>query len=219
MAFDLVASRLRPRGTHAPHAIGLVALGDPSFLTRGNALSRLAQAGVVAMPSERRAAEALWAEVPPWVKALVFDRAARVVGWSPSASRGDREREGNIGTWVAASAFVGIALAAAASNRTLRGGAGGADGAVVDGGVVQREVAEALRAGVALDAGQAALVADSSERAQRAPSSKRLSRFPERQSSVKTTVSVSVAGLASSGGEADRSWPSRRRPLRYAQRL
>ncbi len=167
VAFDLVASRLRPRGTHAPHAIGLVALGDPSFLTRGNALSRLAQAGVVAMPSERRAAEALWAEVPPWVKALVFDRAARVVGWSPSASRGDREREGNIGTWVAASAFVGIALAAAASDRTLGGGAGG-DGAVVDGGVVQREVAEALRAGVALEASQAALVADLGASAARA---------------------------------------------------
>ncbi len=156
-AFDLVASRQRPRGTHAPHAVSLVALGDPAFLTHGNALTRLAAAGVVAVPSERRAAEALWAEVPSWVKALAFDRGARVVGWSPtSAGSGEHDE---VGTWVAAAAFVGIALAAAASDRRL-GMASSKDGVVLDGGVVQREVAEALRVGVALQPGEAALVAD-----------------------------------------------------------
>ena len=156
VAFDLVASRERPRGTHAPHAVNLVALGDPAFLTRGNALARLAAAGVVAVPSERRAAEALWAEVPPWVKALAFDRAARVVGWSPAAASAERDEAG---TWVAAAAFVGIALAAAASDKAL-GAAAGRDGPVLDGGVVHREVAEALRFGVALSPGQAELLAD-----------------------------------------------------------
>jgi hypothetical protein len=156
VAFDLVASRQRPRGTHAPHAISLVALGDPSFLARGNALARLAAAGVVAVPSDRRAAEALWAEVPSWVKAIAFDRGARVVGWSPSAEGGERDE---VGTWVAAAAFVGIALAAAASDRRLGVGSN-KDGAVLDGGVVQREVAEALRFGIALEPGEAALVAD-----------------------------------------------------------
>ncbi|HTB77194.1 MAG TPA: hypothetical protein VK762_28315 [Polyangiaceae bacterium] len=158
IAFDLVASRQRPRGTHAPHAVNLVALEDPAFLMHGNALARLAAAGVVAVPSERRAAEALWAEVPSWVKALAFDRGARVVGWSPSTSAGSDEHD-EVGTWVAAAAFVGIALAAAASDRRLGMGSS-KDGVVLDGGVVQREVAEALRVGVALQPGEAALVAD-----------------------------------------------------------
>jgi pyruvate ferredoxin oxidoreductase alpha subunit len=156
VAFDLVASRQRPRGTHAPHTVSLVALGDPAFLARGNALARLGPAGVVAVPSDRRAAEALWAEVPSWVKAIAFDRGARVVGWSPSSGAGDGDE---VGTWVAAAAFVGIALAAAASDRRLGVGAS-QDGAIVDGGVVQREVAEALRVGVALRPGEAALVAE-----------------------------------------------------------
>jgi len=168
VAFDLVAGRLRPRGTHAPYALSLVALSDPAFLAQGNALARLAASGVVAMPSERRAAEALWAEVPPWVKALVFERRARVVGWSPSTSSSDagqerrerlREPRDEVGTWAAAAAFVGIALAAAASDRGL-GIAAGSGGAVVDGAVVQREVAEALRVGVSLHPSEAALVAD-----------------------------------------------------------
>jgi pyruvate ferredoxin oxidoreductase alpha subunit len=159
VAFDLAAGRKRPRGSHAPYALDLVAVSDPAFLARGNALARLAPAGVVAMPSDRRGAEALWAEVPPWVKALVFDRGARLVGWSPPALRGADEageasKGDEFGTWLAASAFVGIALAVAASDRELGVGAG------IDGAVVQREVAEALRFGVAFGARDGALVAD-----------------------------------------------------------
>jgi hypothetical protein len=105
---------------------------------------------MIAMPSDRRAAEALWAEVPSWVKAVAFDRGARVVGWAPAGSRGDRD-SGDAGKWVAAAAFVGIALAAAASDREL--------GASIEGAVVEREVAEALRVGVASHASEAALVA------------------------------------------------------------
>jgi pyruvate-ferredoxin/flavodoxin oxidoreductase len=165
-AFDLVASRQRPRGTHVPHAIGLVALDHPSLLARGNALVRLAAGGTIAMPSDRRAAEALWAEVPSWVKAVAFDRAARVVGWSPGQATGDRQREA-VATWVAASAFVGIALAAAATDRGL-GLRAGSDAAAIDGGVVQREVAEALSVGVAVPASEAALVAESGASAARA---------------------------------------------------
>jgi hypothetical protein len=156
VAFDLVASRQRPRGTHAPHAVSLVALGDPAFLARGNALARLGPSGVVAVPSDCRAAEALWAEVPSWVKAIAFDRGARVVGWSPSSATGDGDE---VATWVAAAAFVGIALAAAVSDRRLGVGSS-QDGAVVDGGVVQREVAEALRVGVALRPGEVASAAE-----------------------------------------------------------
>jgi pyruvate ferredoxin oxidoreductase alpha subunit len=153
-AFDLVAGRERPRGTHPPHSVGVVALGDTSLLARGNALARLARAGVLAMPSERRAADALWSEVPPWVKALVFDRSARVVGWSPFAERSQTELGEIGGVWVAASSFVGLALAAATSDREL--GVGGE----VDGGVVEREVAEALAGGVGVHVREAALVAE-----------------------------------------------------------
>jgi hypothetical protein len=71
--------------------------------------------------------------VPPWAKALVFDRGARVVGWSPGAEVDD--------PWVLGAAFVGIALAAAAGDRALGGGRS------IDGAVVAREVSEALRVG------------------------------------------------------------------------
>jgi pyruvate ferredoxin oxidoreductase alpha subunit len=165
-AFDLIASRQRPRGTHVPHSFGLVALDQPSLLARGNALTRLSQGGMIAMPSDRRAAEALWAEVPSWVKAIAFDRAARVVGWSPGQATGERERE-VVSTWVAASAFVGIALAAAATDRAL-GLRAGSDAATIDGAIVQREVAEALRVGVAVHVSEAALVADRGASAARA---------------------------------------------------
>ncbi len=42
VAFDLVAGRERPRGTHAPHALWGIAPGDHTITARGNALARLA---------------------------------------------------------------------------------------------------------------------------------------------------------------------------------
>jgi hypothetical protein len=139
-AFDLTAGRERPRGAHAPHAVRVVALGDPAALARGNALLRLAPGGLLAVPSGQRSADALWAEVPPWAKAVAFDRAARVVGWNGAAS--------SEAPWVVAAGFVGIALAAAAGERSGEGAR------PIDGGVVAREVADALRsAGPAAAAG------------------------------------------------------------------
>jgi len=159
VAFDLVAARTRPRGVHAPHAVGVVALDEPALLARGHALSRLAPGGLVAMPSTRRAAEAIWAEVPHWAKAVVFDRGARLVGWAPGADRDDPDKAA--AAWVAASAFVGLALAVASSDRTL-----GADHPI-DGQVVEREVGEALRVGVASHARDAGALADAGAHAAR----------------------------------------------------
>jgi pyruvate ferredoxin oxidoreductase alpha subunit len=154
VAFDLIAGRDRPRGSHAPHAVGVVALGDASLLERldhANVLGRLAPGGVVAIPSERRAAEALWAEVPPRAKAAVFDLGARVVGWPRPDGDGDHGAGPDADPWVTAAAFVGLALA-------LAGTSHGAD-AGLDGPVVEREVGEALRVGVASHAHGAEAVA------------------------------------------------------------
>jgi len=143
VAFDLIAARGRPRGSHAPHTVSVVAIDDARTLARGNALARLAPDGLLAIPTSQRAADGLWAEVPPWAKAVVFDRRARVIGWAPS--QGDD-------VWLAAAAFVGIAIAAAADAPSLR------EGRPVDGVIVEREVADALR--VALDAGGEKMEAD-----------------------------------------------------------
>jgi hypothetical protein len=130
VAFDLIAGQARPRGSHAPHAVCVVAVDDASMLARGNPLARLAAGGLLAIPTSQRAADALWGEVPPWAKAVVFDRQARVIGWSAGPPGDD--------PWASAAAFVGIALAAAAEDPSLRGGRS------VDGAIVEREVADAL---------------------------------------------------------------------------
>jgi pyruvate ferredoxin oxidoreductase alpha subunit len=146
IAFDLIASRHRPRGGHAPHAVDVVAVDDPAILGKGNVLTRLAPGGWLAIPTEQRAAESFWAEVPPWVKATAFDRAARVIGWFPTVEEDP---------WVTAAAFAGIALAALAddpppppsghepSGQDNRRGALW-NSTAADGTVVAREVAAAL---------------------------------------------------------------------------
>jgi pyruvate-ferredoxin/flavodoxin oxidoreductase len=137
VAFDLVAARERPRGAHAPHALRVVAVDEVGALSRGNPLARLAPGGLFALPTAQRAADALWAEVPPWAKAIAFDRGARVVGWSPAGRDEDR--------WAAAAAFVGIALAVAIEDRSLAQATPPSGRQPIDGAVVEREVAEALR--------------------------------------------------------------------------
>jgi pyruvate/2-oxoacid:ferredoxin oxidoreductase alpha subunit len=149
VAFDLLAARQRPRGAHAPHAVGLLAMDDAGPLARGNPLVRLAPGGLLAVPSQERSAEALWAEVPPWAKAIVFDRAARVVGWSPGALGDD--------VWTAAAAFVGLALAAAMKDPSL----GDRSAQALDSAAVAREVADAIR----VAAGHAAPIAELGARA------------------------------------------------------
>jgi hypothetical protein len=141
VAFDLIASRQRPRGAHAPHAVDVIAVDDPAILTGGNVLGRLAPGGWIAIPTEQRAADALWAEVPPWVKATAFERAAHVVGWFPTVDDDP---------WVTAAAFAGIALAALAAEPlpppSSRDPARAAlwNSSAADGTVVAREVAAAL---------------------------------------------------------------------------
>jgi len=129
VAFDLLASRERPRGVQAPQAVKLVVLEDPAALSRGNPLARLAEGGVLAVPTRERSADAVWGEIPAYAKAIVFDRKASVVGWEP-------EGEAHARPWLTAAAFAGLALAC--------GGGAGAR-APVDGSLVAREVAEALR--------------------------------------------------------------------------
>jgi pyruvate/2-oxoacid:ferredoxin oxidoreductase alpha subunit len=130
-AVDILAARDRPRGTHAPHTLSVVAIEDVDAVARGNPLARLALGGLVAFPTTQRSADGVWAEVPPWAKAVVFDRTARLLGWAPAtASRS---------AWLTASAFAAIALVAAAGDRELAGGRR------VDGAVAASEVSDALR--------------------------------------------------------------------------
>jgi pyruvate/2-oxoacid:ferredoxin oxidoreductase alpha subunit len=143
VAFDLLAGRERPRGLHAPHAVNVVVVDDEALLARGNPFARLAAGGCLVLPTRQRAADAFWAEVPGWARAIAFDRGGRVLGWSPAPAGHD--------AWDGAAAFVGVALAVASGHPALVGaGPGGAGGAPIDAAVVEREVAGALR--VALEA-------------------------------------------------------------------
>jgi pyruvate-ferredoxin/flavodoxin oxidoreductase len=150
-AFDLLAARDRPRGGHAPHAVKLVALEDAGMLGQGNPLSRLGDEGVLAVPSDERSADAVWAEIPAYAKAIVFDRGGRVVGWAKGPDDGDERAR----PWLVAAAFAGLALAS-----------GGGGRAAVDASLVAREVADALR--VAVGPSNEAWVARGAEAARRA---------------------------------------------------
>jgi pyruvate-ferredoxin/flavodoxin oxidoreductase len=137
-AFDLVASRERPRGAPSLVSLKLVVIDDPRALILGNPLARLARGGVLAVPTETSTPDALWAEVPPYVKAIVFDRDARVVGF-PVLDRGGAEakslvRDPRPSRFIAAGAFAGVALACASS----------AGRRAIDPSLVAREVSEAV---------------------------------------------------------------------------
>ena len=109
-AFDVTASRERLRGSHASHALRLVALADTAMLLRGNPLARLGDGGVLAVPSSHRTADGVWGELPPYAKAIVFDRGARVIGFSSPHA----EATGPDARWLAAATFAGVALACVA---------------------------------------------------------------------------------------------------------
>lgn len=109
-AFDIVASREGPRGGHAPHALRVIALGDTPTLLRGNPIARLADGGILAIPSSHKTPEGVWGELPPYAKAIVFDRNARVVGFTPPPS----DAAAADVPWLAAATFAGIALASVA---------------------------------------------------------------------------------------------------------
>jgi hypothetical protein len=134
-AFDLIASRERPCGAPTLTSLKLVMIDDPRALILGNPLARLARGGVVAVPTETSTSDALWAEVPPYVKAIVFDRTARVVGFPIVNHGGDGKRSStDPARFVAAAAFAGLALACASS----------AGRRALDPSLVGREVAEAV---------------------------------------------------------------------------
>jgi pyruvate-ferredoxin/flavodoxin oxidoreductase len=128
VAFDLLASRDRPRGLHAPHAVKLIALDEATALIHGNPLLRLDEGGIVAVPTSQRSADAVWGELPAYAKAIIYDRTARVVGWSPV----DVDADPASRRWMTAASFAGLALATA-------GGKAG-----LDPSLVAREVADAL---------------------------------------------------------------------------
>jgi pyruvate-ferredoxin/flavodoxin oxidoreductase len=165
IGFDLLAARDRPRGLHAPHATRVIAIDDAGVLARGNPLARLAAGGVLALRTEQRSADAVWAEVPSWAKAVAFDRGARVVGW-PAFRGSSNDPSGSPPTdghgaaiddpCFVAAGFVGVALAAASRDGSLAGAR------AVDAAAVEREVAEALRV-----AGKSAVVAERGGRAAR----------------------------------------------------
>ncbi len=126
-AFDLSACSQRPLGAHLSPSMSLVVLDDASALIHGNPVARLGRAGTLAVPSRKPSAEGLWADIPPYVKAIIHDRQGRVAGWElpPDAS-----------PYVVAGAFVGLALGELARSEAWH--------AHVDPSLVDRAVAEAV---------------------------------------------------------------------------
>ena len=128
VVFDLVASPERPQGVILPQVLSLIVLDDVASLIQGNPLARLGNGGTVAVASTRRTPEALWSDLPPYVKAIVFDRRAHVVGWEPLAVPNDAATP-----WMVAATFAGLALAVAGA------------GPQVDASLVERGVVDAVR--------------------------------------------------------------------------
>ncbi len=139
-AFDLVAAPERPLGAHLGSALRLIVLDDASALIQGNPVARLAVGGTLAIPSRKTAAEAVWADMPPYVKAIVFDRDARVMGWEAPEAGTDDEA-----IWSMAAAVTGVALGALAAPAS-----GGPSH--VDASLVERDVSEALQLFAGADA-------------------------------------------------------------------
>ncbi len=133
-AFDVVASREGPRGGHTPGALRLVALADTATLLRGNPVARLAEGGVLAIPTTHRTGDGIWGELPPYAKALVFDRGARVIGFAAPPS----DAPAAAVPWLAAATFAGLALACVAPTGPR----------ALDPSLVAREVEGALRAAI-----------------------------------------------------------------------
>jgi hypothetical protein len=136
--FDLVAARDRPRGVPVPHGVGVIAIDDPGALIEGHPLERVSSGGLIAVPTTHADAAGLWGDLPVYVKAIAFDRGVRVIGF-PALSpvdRGGGEVEEH--RWMVAAAFVGVALFAFASSSGAR--------PAIDGSLVERDVADALRA-------------------------------------------------------------------------
>ncbi len=143
-AFDLVAATARPLGSHAASPLSLVVLEDVAALLSGNPIARLGRGGTLAVPARRPGAESLWSDLPPYAKAIAFDREVEVLGWEAGGPTGG---SADVTACAVAAAFVGVALAALAQPVNGR--------AVVDPSLVERKAAEAV-----LARGEAAQVAE-----------------------------------------------------------
>jgi hypothetical protein len=143
-AFDLSAGRERPRGAAVPLSVGLVAFDDAFALIAGNPLARVVSGSIVAVPTSQATADALWAEMPPYVKAIAFDRGARIIGFPALPAGEDPERR-----WMIAAAFAGIALLSIGTGSVHLGRN---SRTTVDGALVEREVIAAMHAFGASDA-------------------------------------------------------------------
>ncbi len=137
-AFDLEAARDRPRGASVPVSVGLVAFDDQGALVAGNPLARVVHGSVIAIPTSQVTADGLWAEMPAYVKAVAFDRGARIVGFPAVPPDDDPDRR-----WMIAAAFAGVALLSIAGTSVHLGSG---SRATVNGPLVEREVIVALQA-------------------------------------------------------------------------
>ena len=139
-ACDVLASQSRPRDAHAPEALQLLVLDDARSLIEGNPLARLGRGGVLALPSAGGSADQVWAGVPPYVKAIVFDRAAKVFGFAPAVDGAGEDAAGV--PWKMAAAFAGVTLAVAST----RGPRESRATVAIDASLVAREVGEIVLA-------------------------------------------------------------------------
>jgi pyruvate-ferredoxin/flavodoxin oxidoreductase len=140
--FELVAGRERPRCVTDSGQLQLVLLDDLRALLAGHPLAKMARGSFVAVPTAEASGEGLWNELPAYVKAIAFDRAMRVVGFAPPAAQSGADLARR---WTTASTFAGVVLFAFGRAGSVAG-ADAARGAALDGSLVERDVAEAVRA-------------------------------------------------------------------------
>jgi pyruvate/2-oxoacid:ferredoxin oxidoreductase alpha subunit len=139
-SFEVVAARARPRSPTGPSPLKLVVLDDLRALVEKNPLARVADGSALAVPTQARDGDALWNELPLYVKAIVFDRGMRVIGFPSLPHDSEPERP-----WQTAAAFAGILLSAFGRTGWDRGD-GATMAASIDGSLVEREVTQALTA-------------------------------------------------------------------------
>jgi pyruvate/2-oxoacid:ferredoxin oxidoreductase alpha subunit len=152
-SFEAVVSSERPRGVYVAPAVSLVVVDDPAWLALGNPLLRLAPGGIVAVASKRRSEAELWSDMPPYVKAIIFDRHAHLRSWDAGLGAGG---DGEEARWLAAAGVIGVLLAALTQQAEA--------GTHVDASLVERAIIETIQAlgvggDVAMQAGQLARAA------------------------------------------------------------
>jgi pyruvate/2-oxoacid:ferredoxin oxidoreductase alpha subunit len=131
-SFDLVAGRERPRCVAASGPLQLVLLDDLRSMLSGHPLANVIRGSMLAVPTKEASGEGLWNDLPAYVKAIAFDRGVRILGFDAGPGGDEAARR-----WATASTFVGVVLYAFGR---------AASGSPIDGSLVARDVADALRA-------------------------------------------------------------------------